>query len=144
MKKLFILLAIATTALGSATADERPIEFSQLPKVAQEFITKHFAGVGVIYANVDREVMDTEYEVRLEDGTKLELNGRGEWKDISNKRTGIPEAVVPAKIAKYIKERYPQQPFISIERDRHDYEVKLANGIELTFSTDGRLIGFDD
>ena len=144
MKRFILTIAVMLGFAYVASADERPIEVSQLPKAAQEFIAKNFSHQPVLYANVDREVLDTDYQVRLEDGTKIEFNGKGEWTEISNKRTGIPHSIIPKKLIEYVGKQYPEAHFLSIERDSRDYEIKLSNGIELTFTLDGKLIGFDD
>ena len=144
MKRFIAILTLFLGISAAAYADERPIDISQLPKSAQEFVSKHFKGVPVLYANMDREMLDTDYKVRLEDGTAVEFNGRGEWTDISNKRTGIPANVVPAKLVEYLRKHYPEVKVLSIDRDSRDYELKLSNGLELTFTLDGRLIGIDD
>ena len=117
---------------------------SQLPKAAQEFMAKNFSGSPVMYVNMDRDLLDTDYEVRLEDGTKIDFNGSGNWTDISNKRTGIPTSIIPAKLVSYVHKHYPDARFLAIERGSRDYEIKLSNGIELTFNKEGRLVGFDD
>ena len=144
MKRFIVICAMVLGVVSMASADERPIEVSKLPKAAQAFITNHFEGVPVLYANVDRDLLDTDYEVRLEDGTKIDFNGSGEWTDISNKKTGIPLKIIPDKLVDYVKKQYPEVHFLSIERDSRDYEIKLSNGVELTFTLDGKLIGFDD
>ena len=41
-------------------------------------------------------------------------------------------------------ELYPGVPVIEIERGRREIELKLANGMELTFRPDGRLLDIDD
>ncbi len=144
MKRFILTIAVMLSFAYVTTADERPIEVSQLPKVAQEFITKNFSNQTIMYANVDRELLDTEYTVRLEDGTKIDFNGGGQWKEISNKRTGIPQSILPNKLVGYVAKQYPEAQLISIDRDSRDYEIKLSNGIELTFTLDGKLIGYDD
>ena len=144
MKRFIAILTLFLGISAAAYADERPIDISQLPKNAQEFVLKHFKGIPVLYANMDRDMLDTDYELRLEDGTAVDFNGRGEWTEISNKRTGVPAAVVPAKIVEHLRKQYPDAKVLTIDRDSRDYEVKLSNGLELTFTLDGRLIGIDD
>lgn len=144
MKRFFILTALLLPTLFTVKADERAIDLAELPKAAQEFLSSNFAGVPIKYATVDREVMDTDYEVRLDDGTKIDFNGKGNWTEISNKRSGISINIIPPKLVDYVRKEYPQASFITIERDKNDYEIKLSNGVELTFNLDGKLIGFDD
>lgn len=144
MKRFIAIFTLLVALSFNAMADERPIEPTQLPKSAQEFIAKNFAGTPILSAFVDRDVMDTDYEVRLEDGTKIDFNGRGDWTDITNKRSGIPASIVPHKLTEYTSKHYNGAAILSIERNSHSYEVKLSNGIELIFSLSGKLLGYDD
>ena len=83
MKKIFALSILLLSVLA-ARADERPIGFNELPAAAQEFIKTHFAGVKMSYATKDAELTSTDYEVRLENGAKIEFNGNGEWTEVKN------------------------------------------------------------
>lgn len=144
MKRFILTFALLLGFAYVASADERPIELSQMPKAAQTFIANNFAGKALLYANVDREILDTDYEVRLEDGTQIDFNGSGQWTKISNKRAGVPQSVIPANIVQYAQKSYPDATILSVERDTRNYEVKLSNGLELVFTLDGKLIGYDD
>ncbi|MBQ2416903.1 MAG: PepSY-like domain-containing protein [Alistipes sp.] len=137
----FILLAGVTSM---AMADERPITVNSLPKAAIEFINGNFPNVPVVLATVDREIMDTDYEVRLEDGTIIDFDGKGRWVEVSNKRNALPASVLPKPIAAYIKSNYPSDKCLKIEQNSYSYEVKLTNGLEIVFSLDGKMIGYDD
>ena len=133
MKK-FLFLAAALLALGISTAcadSDRPIDVAQLPQKAQQFIQKHFAGEKVALAKVERDFL----EVRYEDG---------EWKEVDCRYSSVPAAVVPAQIAQYVSGHYPDASIVQIDRDKHDYEVKLSNGLELTFDLKFNLIDIDD
>jgi hypothetical protein len=77
MKRFILTFALLLGFAYVASADERPIELSQMPKAAQTFIANNFAGKALLYANVDREILDTDYEVRLEDGTQIDFNVSG-------------------------------------------------------------------
>ena len=44
-----------------------------------------------------------------------------------------------------IRDRYyPDTSVVQIDRDKRDYEVKLTNGLELTFDLKFNLIDIDD
>lgn len=137
-----MVLFFASTAV--VVADERPIKIGQMPKAAISFLNKNFAGIEVLYANVERDILDTDYEVGLSDGTKIDFNGSGEWTDVSNKKSGVSNMLLPHKVAAYIEQNYANVQIIKIERSSRKYEVKLTNGLELLFTPDGELIGFDD
>lgn len=145
MKKIMSVLAVLFLALNVACANEdRPIRVEQLPAAAQKFIQTHFPTSKVSYAKIDDELVYKEYEVMLADGTKIEFNGDGEWKDVDCKFGAVPAAIIPKKIANYVAKHYPDAKIIKIDRDRRDYEVSLSNRLELTFDMKFNLVEIDD
>ena len=102
MKRIIATVALLVSVAFIAKADERPIEVNSMPKAAVEFINSHFAQVPVLLATVDRELMDTDYEVRLEDGTSIDFDGKGRWVEVSNKRVGVPASVIPKSVATFL------------------------------------------
>lgn len=145
MKKIISTLAIFALTLGMACANtDRPIKANELPAAAQDFIQKYFAKATISFAKIDDELTYKEYEVLLTDGTKLEFNGDGEWKDIDCKYGDVPSAIIPKQITQYVKKNYPEAKIIKIDRDRRDYEVSLSNRLELTFDMQFNLVDIDD
>ena len=100
MKRFIIAIALIFASTAVVSADERPIDVGQMPKAAINFLNENFAGIKVLYANVEREVLDTDYEVGLVDGTRIDFNGMGEWREVSNKRAGVPSKLLPAAIVR--------------------------------------------
>lgn len=146
MKKLLILAAALLT-FGTLTANadnDRPINVSELPQKAQQFIKEHFPNEKVSFAKVERELFDTTYEVIFTNSSKIEFLKNGDWKEVDCKYAAVPKAVIPQQIAKYVTEHYPEVAVVQIDRDKRDYEVKLANGLELTFDLNFNLIDIDD
>ena len=146
MKKLMIFaLALLTFGVTAARADDdRPIEVNQLPEKSQQFIQKHFPKEKVSYAKMEKDFMDVTYEVVFTNSTKVEFLKNGEWKEVDCKYSTVPSAIVPQEITKFVTERYPDTSIVQIDRDKRDYEVKLTNGLELTFDLKFNLIGIDD
>ncbi len=146
MKKILILAA-AVLALGSLTAradNDRPIDVAQLPQKAQQFIRQHFPDEKVSLAKVERELFETTYEVIFTGGSKIEFTKEGDWKEVDCKYSKVPAAVLPPQIAQYVTRHYPDASVVQIDRNKHEYEVKLANGLELTFDPKFNLIDIDD
>lgn len=52
--------------------------------------------------------------------------------------------IVSMPIETKVQELYPGAAVIKIERDKQEVEVKLNNGMELTFDRSHNLIGIDD
>lgn len=146
MKKiLFVFAAFLLIGVSVAKADnDKVINKNQLPAQAQQFINEHFANVKLSYAKLERDFLERSYEVLLTDGTKLEFSSKGAWLEVDCKYGEVPAAVIPAPIKNYIKENYPGERVLKIERDRSNYELKLSNRLELTFDKDFRIIDIDD
>ena len=141
MKKLLILAA-AVFALGTSTVsadNDRPISVSELPEKAQQFIRQHFPNEKVSFAKMERELFDTTYEVIFTSSSKVEFLKNGDWK-----YSTVPAAIIPQQIAQYVSQYYPDTSVVQIDRDKRDYEVKLTNGLELTFDLKFNLIDIDD
>lgn len=146
MKKLMILSAILMVfGVTTACADnDKPITVAQLPAKAQQFVKAHFSNEKVALAKLEQDFLETTYEVVFTNGSKVEFLKNGEWKEIDCKYSTVPVAVVPAQIAQYISQNYPDTKVVKLERDRREYEVKITNGLELTFDTRFNLIDIDD
>ena len=135
MKKLMILTTILM-ALGISTAcadNDKPIAVTQLPQKAQLFIKTHFPKEKVALAKLERDFLETRYEVVFTNGSKVEFL-----------YSTVPTAIIPAQIASYVSQNYPDTQIVQIDRDKRDYEVKLTNRLELTFDLNFNLIDIDD
>ena len=151
MKKIVIIITAtiltATVAIAATTCrmdEDRPINFNELPTVAQEFIRTHFANSQVSHTLIDRDITDTEYKVVLADGTKVEFNGSGQWREVDCRYTAVPEAIVPDAIEQYIAANYPNSQIVEIKSGRNGWEAKITGGLELTFNNDMQLVDIDD
>lgn len=146
MKKI-IIIALAVFSLGILTANadnDRLIVKENLPKKAQLFIDSNFKNSKITYVKDERDFLERSYEVLFADGTKVEFDRNGEWKEVDCRRSSVPSAIVPAKILNYVNNSYPGVKVIQIERDRIDYEVKLSNNLELTFNKKFNIIDIDN
>lgn len=146
MKKMMMILSglfvLATTAVRAD--DDKPIAFEQLPKISQQFIKKHFPKEKVSFSKMERDFFDTKYQVVLVSGKKVEFLKNGKWKEVDCRYESVPEAIIPQQIASKVKELYPDVKVTEIDRDSRDYEVKLSNGMELTFDLKFNLIEVDN
>ena len=115
-----------------------------MPTPAQQFIDKHFAGVGITYAKEESNIFFNTFEVKLADGTKIEFTNKGYWEEVDCRFGEVPAAIVPAAIMEYIKKNFAGEKVLMIEKDRNDYEVKLSNRLELKFDKDFNIYDIDD
>ena len=146
MKKL-IIFAVISLIFGISTAradDGRPINVSQLPQKSQQFIKQHFPNEKVAYAKMERDFLETNYEVVFTSGSKVEFRKKGEWKGVDCKYAKVPDAIIPTSIMEFVTANYEGATIVEIDRDSRDYEVKLNNGLELTFDSKFNLIEIDD
>lgn len=145
MKRITLLLSLLIITLTTVSADnDKPITVEQLPATAKQFIQNYFQGVTVSYAKQETELFDKSYEVVFTNGNKVEFNKKGEWKDVDCKFTHVPEGIIPSKIKAYVTSNYKDASIVEIDRDRNDYEVKLSNGLELSFDLKFNLIKIDN
>ena len=146
MKKiLLILVALFSVGALAAVADnDKLINKSQLPIAAQQFIDANFAGVDLMYAKEECNILFNSYEVRLANGVKLEFSNKGNWEEVDCQQNEVPAAIVPQPIKEYVDKNYPAEKILKIEKNRNDYEVKLSNRLELKFDKDFNLYDIDD
>lgn len=146
MKKLrTLLIAMLSFAAAAAYADnESPIRIDQLPQQAQQFIKQHFAGSKVLLAKVENDFPGKSYDVIFENGSQIEFDGKGSWKEIDCKRSAVPAAIIPTPIAEYVKTNYPDSKIVKIDRDRKGYEIELSNKVEITFNSKFEVVDIDN
>ena len=119
MKKLvFLLVCFFTLQTVARADDDKPIQVTQMPQQAQQFIKQHFADSKVALAKMESEEVNCKY-------------------------SAVPTAIIPATIQKYVTTNYPDAKILKIERDKKDYEVKLSNRTELKFDLKFNLIDID-
>lgn len=129
---MFVVFALSLTAF----ADGRYIEYNQLPNKAKQFLSEHFKGIGIAYAEQDRD----SYEVNLENGIEIEFDRKGEWESVDAKYAPLPTSFIPKAILDSIKKEYPNANIIKIEKDWGGYEVELDNRMELKMNTSGKIV----
>ncbi|MBQ0147790.1 MAG: PepSY-like domain-containing protein [Flavobacteriaceae bacterium] len=142
MKKIFSLLFITMSVM--IFAQDQVIRFNQLPQASQNFITSYFGAKHVSAVIMDDDYFSKDYEVILNNGTKIEFDGDGAWKEIDGKRNAIPMGFVPKSISNYVKKSFPNAKIKKIEKKRFKYEVELTNGLDLEFNSKGQFTKIDD
>ena len=110
----------------------------------QKFIDKHFAGIDLVYAKEESNILFSSYEVRLANGAKLEFSNKGNWEEVDCQSNEVPAAIIPQPIRAYVSKNYPAEKILMIEKNRNDYEVKLSNRLELKFDKNFNIYDIDD
>lgn len=142
MKKFFSLIMLSVMLVSFA--QDKSINYNQVPKTGQQFINKHFGAKQVSSVMLDDDYFSKEYKVYLQNGTKIEFDSDGNWKEVNGNRNAIPTGFVPAKISNYVNRSFPNTKITKIERDRKEIEVKLTNGLEVKFDKNGNFKKIED
>ena len=145
MKKWTILfLSMLVMSVTVWAGNDKPIQISQMPQAAQQFIQKHFANQSVAVAKMESELLDKNYDVIFTNGDKVEFNKKGQWTKVDCKHTQVPVEVIPVVIQKYVSQHFPDAKVVKIEvTDRKGYEVDLSNGFDIEFDKKMNVIDID-
>lgn len=148
MKRILRILMIAICCMVSCnmvanTDNDKPISVNALPAKAQTLLSQHFNGQKVMLATIETGVINKSYDVVLQNGTKLEFDKKGNLTEIDCKQGKVPAKLIPQAIRNYLKKNYPAQAVKKIEMKKNEYEVELANGLDLTFNKHFQVIDID-
>ena len=145
MKKLVFLFAcLFAMTLNVSAGNDKPIQVTEMPKSAQQFIKKHFADQSVAMAKMETEFMDKSYDVIFTNGDKVEFDKKGKWTSVDCKHTQVPAEVIPVDVQKYVTRNYPDAKIQKIEvTDRKGYEIDLSNGFDIEFDKKMNVIDID-
>ena len=131
MRKMFFVLVFVALTLRA----DMIISPNALPESIKQFIATHFkAQIGLV--EMDRK----SYEIYLTDGTELEFDIMGNWKEIESKLTPIDFAVLPANIASIIKNQFPNTAIVEVERQINSYKIKLSNRMKIRIDPNGTIL----
>ena len=148
MKRIMRIVMIAIFCMMSFNivanaGNDKPINVNELPAKAQTLLSKHFKGQKVMLATIESGVVSRSYDVVLRNGTKLEFDKKGNLTEIDCKQGIVPSQLIPQPIKNYLKVNYRGETVRKIELNKKEYEVELANGIDLTFNKHFQLIDID-
>lgn len=133
------------TNLACADNDKVTNNINELPQVSRTFLNNYFNGNKVSHIKIDKDLFLVDsYDVILTDGTSVEFNRDGEWKEVKSFQQNIPDTLIPAEIRQYVSQNYPGQKIMTVERGKRKVSVDLANGLELEFDLNGNLIDIDN
>lgn len=135
-----LLIAVVGTAAASCSDKDEPIDPSKLPANAQTFVTTYYPSATIVTSKKD----GNEYEVLLSDGTKIDFDKSGEWKDVdATVGMTIASGFYPAAIDTYVATNYPGTGINEISKEKRGYDVELLTGLDLRFNTAGEFQSID-
>ncbi|EAH8750327.1 PepSY-like domain-containing protein [Campylobacter jejuni] len=127
-------LSIITILSLSLNADII-ISADNLPSVSKEFLQHNFkAPIGIVQKDKN------SYEVYLSDGTELEFDSEGNWKEIENKKHPFNLDFLPQNLANIIKSEFPNTKTKEIEKKINYYKIKLDNKIKIYIDFNGTIL----
>ncbi len=145
MKKLTLMLLAFLPLTACETEDVKPIEYSQLPAKAQEFINAHFSDRTISTVFVDKDLFDTDYEVIFTDGTDIDFDKDGDWTSVDMKNgEAVPTSAIPSGINSYVSSKHSNAYVVDMDQERREYKVELNNQIEIVFDKSGNFKRYDD
>lgn len=140
MKKTLFIVIGMMLLLGSAHAQDRHIiKRDQLPSAAMKYIQGNWNNVSPSKIIKITQGFDVAYEVTLVDGTLINFNRDGSWKDITSTKEVVKSAV-PAGIRRYVHENCPKYKIVRMDKESEGYKIRLSNGLEMRFDFQGNRI----
>lgn len=144
MKKLISMLAVATMLLAfvGCEKDDEIVPAANLPAEVTSFVQSHFPSAEILNVVKDYSGKSYDFEIMLNDGTRLGISKSGEWEEVENYQKGVPASIIPTAISTYVTENYPDAMIISIDRER-GFEVELNSGLDIHFDQNGNFVRYD-
>ena len=131
-------LKLGLAALLGATvlfARDIIVPASELPRNAQDFISKNFktAQIALVKKDID------SYDVTLNDGTEIDFIITGEWKDVDGKYKALPNSILPNIMPKIGASSNAQ--IIEVSREINGYKFELSNQLKIYTDAQGNILG---
>lgn len=144
MKKTILSALLVLSTCFTACSNEKVIPYLEMPLPAQQLIEAHFSQAEVSVVMMDRELLSTDYEVRLNDGTKVEFDKAGELTKIDCGNKAVPEALVPEAVRAYVAANFPNAFITEWGKDGRRWKAELSNGLDLEFNSKYEFVRIDD
>ena len=130
MKKgIYIIMLWCLTMLLAACDD------TKIPARSKAFIDQFFPESSVVIVEMEEDGDGLEeYEVWLNDGTKIDFDLQGEWKVVARKKTGVPLSLIPQQIKDFVKTKYPNNVITKFSRKDYGYKLELSDDMDLRFN----------
>ncbi|EAI3388417.1 TPA: PepSY-like domain-containing protein [Campylobacter coli] len=131
-------LKLGLAALLGATvlfARDIIVPASELPRNAQDFISKNFktAQIALVKKDID------SYDVTLNDGTEIDFIITGEWKDVDGKYKALPNSILPNIMPKISASSNAQ--IIEVSKEINGYKFELSNQLKIYTDAQGNILG---
>lgn len=143
MKKMMIILASVLLSLNACADRTQVGSFANLPQQTQVFVETYFTKADIAVILYEREGLHNEYEVRLNNGTKIEFDYKGNLEKVDCKTRPVPAGIVPAPIVQYVEANHPAMFITEYSTDRRKQSVELNTEMEIEFDKAGNFLRYD-
>lgn len=144
MRKTLTLLTLLICSVSVFADKVTSTDVKTLPENAQQFITTYFKDLKIKKIEVDDAFLEAKvYEVEFTNGYEVEFDSKGNWFQVDFQNDQLPAALVPEKIAKYIKSNFPGDFITEIEVRKNGYEVELQSDISIEFDKNQKFKRID-
>lgn len=140
IQRLILAALVGVIFSGICLAGGRYIPAEKLPAAVKTFVNEHFASQSIIFAEKEAG----KYEVKLNNGTDLDFDSKGNWTKVDCENSMLPGALLPLFARQYIELYFCGAYATKIEKKRFGYEVEMSNGLDLKFNHQGEVIKIDD
>lgn len=142
--KTFSIVGLLTVTLV-ANAQDKLIQFAQLPQSAQQFIKTYSSVDKIAHIILDEDfLVKKSYDVKMQDGSGFEFDRKGNWKEVDFKLKAVPTKLVPKAIQDYVSKSFPNNDIVKISKGMLKYDIELTNGLDLEFNNKGKFLRIDD
>lgn len=135
-RNIFTLLLIASSFFATA---QQKSKAAQLPKEANTFLEENFKGIQVQEVKKEKEGTTFKYEVKLANGTEVEFNNRGRWREVESKITSIPTTMIQPSIGQYIQKNHSGAKITEIKKGIRFTFVEINDNQKLQFDSEGNF-----
>lgn len=136
-KNIFTAILIASSFFTFA---QQKGKSAQLPKEANKFLEANFKGIEIQNVKKDKEATTFNYDVTLSNGTEIEFNSRGKWKEVESKAISIPTTMFQPSVGQYIQKNYPGAKVTEVKKGIRFNFVEINDDLTLQFDTEGKFI----
>lgn len=135
---------IASAFLVSVSyfSQESTITAQQLPAAVTQYVKTNFSGRTLFQISQEKKMGKTEYEIHLDNGTKLEFNNSTINEIESTEK--LPDSVIPKNILAYVNKNYPQNFITEWKLSNTKQKLELNSGVELEFNKKGQFLRIDN
>lgn len=132
-----------TNVVEDVNVSNTSVDVKDLPSNAITFVQENFSDTNIAsYEIKNIPVVGKGYEVKLNNGVEVGFDENGNWHEIQDAR-GIHANLLPSEIKSYVDQNYKGTFVTSIEKEKNEIKVDLANDIDLIFDSAGKFLKID-